>query len=165
MILLKKIFNKLKKLYYLKILKRKYYRIGKCAKCGACCENIYVRHNGKVIKTKEEFHKIKKTDSYSFYHHISIIGCDDFGLIFECNRFDKEKRICTNHKNRPSICRNYPSEEIFSFGAQLQEKCGYSFKPIEEFGEVFLKICKNPIKEFELFKEDPNDTSWDFKED
>ena len=165
MILLKKTIEKIKKFYYLKILKKRYYRFGKCAKCGACCENIYVRHNGKIIKTQEKFENIKKTDSYSFYHHISIISKDEFGLIFECNKFDKEKRICKNHKNRPAICRNYPSEEIFSFGAQLQDKCGYRFEPIEQFGEIFQKISKRPIKEFELFKEDPNDTSWDFKED
>lgn len=148
-LLYNKIFNKLKKFYHLKILKKHYYRLGKCNKCGACCENIYVRHNGKVIKTQEEFEKIKKEDSYSFYQHISIINKDDFGLVFECNKFDKEKRLCKDHKNRPSICRNYPSEEIFSFGAQLQDKCGFSFTPIESFEEVFSKISKRPVKKFE----------------
>ena len=103
----------------------------------------------ELIKTKEEFEKIKKTDNYSFYKHIGVIGKDDFGLVFSCNLFDKEKRICTNHKSRPSICRNYPSEEIFSFGAQLQEKCGFKFEPIESFEEVFAKITKKPVKEFE----------------
>jgi len=153
MILFKKILKNIKKIYHLKILKKRYYRLGKCLKCGSCCENIYVRHNGTVIKTQDEFNEILKNDSYSFYKHISIIGQDEFGLIFECNRFDKAKRICTNHKNRPSICRNYPSEEIFSFGAQLQEKCGFRFEPIENFNEVFSKVCKKPIKEFELFDE------------
>ena len=153
MISLKKIVKKIKKFYCLKILKKKYFRTGKCLKCGCCCENIYVRHNGQVIKTKEEFEEIKQNDSYSFYQHISIVSQDDFGLIFECNRFDKEKRICTNHKKRPSICRNYPSEEIFSFGACLQEQCGFKFEPIESFEEVFCKICKKPIKEFETLNE------------
>ncbi|MBQ8848589.1 MAG: YkgJ family cysteine cluster protein [Candidatus Gastranaerophilales bacterium] len=153
MISLKKIVKKIKKFYCLKILKKKYFRTGKCLKCGCCCENIYVRHNGQVIKTKEEFEEIKQNDSYSFYQYISIVSQDDFGLIFECNRFDKEKRICTNHKKRPSICRNYPSEEIFSFGACLQEKCGFKFEPIESFEEVFCKICKKPIKEFETLNE------------
>ena len=40
----------------------------------------------------QEFEEIKKTDSYSFYQHITPINQDDFGLIFECDRFDKEKR-------------------------------------------------------------------------
>lgn len=145
------LFEKIKKLYHLKILKRRYYRFGTCAQCGACCRNIYVRHNNSVIKTKEEFEKIKKNDNYSFYQHIEVIGSDDFGLIFACQKYDKEKRLCKDHKNRPSICRNYPSEEIFSFGAQLQEKCGYHFEPIEKFDEIFFKVTKKPVKQFELY--------------
>lgn len=151
---IKKILNLFKKIYHQKILKRKYYRIGSCVKCGCCCENIYVRHHNKLIKTQEEFEQIKCDDNYSFYKHISIIGQDDFGLIFACDRFDKEKRICTRHKKRPSICRNYPSEEIFSFGAQLQEGCGFSFEPIESFSEVYQKVCKKPVKVFDEFVED-----------
>lgn len=142
MILKNKIFEKIKKYYHLKVLKRKYYRLGKCAKCGCCCENIYVRHKGKVIQTQEEFEQIKKTDNYSFYKHITPINKDDFGLIFSCDKFDKEKRLCKDHKHRPSICKNYPSEEIFSFGAQLQDKCGFCFTPIVSFDEVMKKISK-----------------------
>lgn len=144
------LFEKIKKFYHIKILKRRYYRHGKCAMCGACCENIYVRHKNDVIKTKEEFAQIQKTENYSFYHHIRVIGQDDFGLIFACNKYDKEKRRCTDHKKRPSICKNYPSEAIFSFGAQLQDKCGYSFEPIEKFSEIFKKVNKKAPKEFEL---------------
>ena len=140
MILLNKIKEKLKRFYHLHILKKRYYRLGKCAQCGCCCENIYVRHQGAVIQTQEEFDNIKATDNYSFYKHISIVNKDDFGLVFSCDKFDKTRRLCTEHNNRPSICKNYPSEEIFSFGAQLQEKCGYSFIPIVSFEEVFNKI-------------------------
>lgn len=150
--ILSKFFQKIKKFYHLKILKHRYYRSGKCNMCGCCCENIYVRHNGKVIFEEKEFDEIKRTDSYSFYHHISVIGKDDFGLIFSCDKFDKEKRLCKDHKNRPSICRNYPSEEIFSFGASLQQDCGFTFTPIESFNEVFDKISKQPVKCFHEFK-------------
>lgn len=142
MILNNKLLEKIKKFYHLKILKRKYYRLGKCAKCGACCEKIYVRHANKVILNEEEFEKIKKEDTYSFYKHIKIIGKDEFGLVFACNLFDKEKRLCKDHKKRPSICRNYPSEEIFMFGAKLHDNCGFSFEPIVPFCEVFEKIKK-----------------------
>lgn len=116
--------------------------MGKCAQCGCCCENIYVRHHGQVIQNENDFEEIKKNDNYSFYKHITIINKDDFGLVFSCDKFDKEKRLCTDHKNRPTICKNYPSEEIFAFGAQLQDKCGYSFEPIIPFSEVYEKISK-----------------------
>jgi len=147
------LFEKIKKFYHLKILKRNYYRFGKCKQCGCCCENIYVRHGGNVIKTEEEFENIKNNDSYTFYKHIEIIDKDDFGLIFSCKKFDKNKRLCTDHKNRPSICRNYPSEEIFKMGAQLQSDCGYSFEPIEKFSEILKKTFKKPLKHFEEFKD------------
>ena len=137
-----KLLSNIKKFYFQKILKRKYYRFGECKKCGKCCENIYVRHLKSVIKTKEEFDEIKKANVDSFYNHIDIIGQDDFGLIFACNWFDKEKKLCKSHKKRPTICRNYPSEEIFSFGAILQPNCGYYFKPIESFNEVLNKEFK-----------------------
>ncbi len=142
-------FKNLKKFFYLKILKKRYFRLGKCVCCGCCCENIYIRHKNKVIQTQEEFDEIKKSDDYSFYKHITVVDKDDFGLVFECNKFDKEKRLCTDHKNRPSICVNYPSEEIFSFGAQLQDCCGYSFEPVEKFDEVFKKISKRKPKNFD----------------
>ncbi len=148
MILHKKIFEKLKKYYHLRILKRKYFRYGKCRMCGGCCENIYIKHKNKTIKTKEEFEKIKQKDNYSFYQHITPISKDEFGLIFACDKFDKEKKLCKEHKKRPSICKNYPSEEIFKMGAQLKDNCGYYFEPIEKFSEVFKKTLKKPIKNF-----------------
>ena len=98
--------------------------------------------------------KIKQIDNCSFYQHIKVIGKDDFGLIFECQKFDKEKRLCTDHKNRPPICVNYPSEEIFKMGAQLRDECGYSFEPIEKFDEVFAKISKKPVKNFQEFMDE-----------
>lgn len=149
MFLKNKLFSFIKKQYHLKILKRRYWRFGSCVKCGCCCENIYVRHNGAVIQDEETFEKIKKEDDYSFYKHIEIIGKDEFGLIFSCQKFDKEKRLCTAHKSRPSICSNYPSEDIFKMGACLKEGCGYRFEPIEKFDEVFKKVSKKPVKDFE----------------
>ena len=143
------LLEKIKKFYYLKILKRRYYRYGKCNMCGRCCKNIYVWHEKKVISSKEEFEKIKNKSSYSFYKHIRITGNDDFGLIFSCDKFDEEKKLCKDHKKRPSICKNYPNEKIFSFGASLYDDCGYSFKPIESFDEVYKKISKKPPKNYE----------------
>lgn len=140
------LFKKIKRFYFQKILKKRYYRHGSCNMCGACCENIYVRHNGHIIKDEAEFKEIQEKDSYIFYKHIDIISKDDFGLIFSCQKFDKEKKLCKDHKNRPPICRNYPSEEIFSFGAMLEEDCGYHFSPIESFEEVLKKVEKKASK-------------------
>lgn len=138
----KEIKNAVKKFFHLYILKRKYYRYGTCAKCGACCKNIYVRHKNTIIKTKEDFEYLKNNDCYPFWQTIEIIGKDDLGLIFKCKLYDEENKLCSNHKKRPSICKNYPSEEIFSMGAALKEECGYYFKPIVSFKEVLNKVSK-----------------------
>ena len=130
----------LKKFFYQKILNRKYYREGKCNRCGGCCKDIYIRHKNSVIKSEEEFNEIK--NSCSFYKHITITGKDDFGLTFTCNNFDEEKKLCKTHFLRPKICRNYPSEQIFSFGAMLHKTCGFRFEPIESFKEVLEKAAR-----------------------
>lgn len=136
-----KIYNSIKKFFYLKILKRKYYRIGSCKGCGKCCENIYVNHGKKgFIKTEEEFYRLRL--SHSFYRGLIIIGSDELGLTFRCKHLDPKTRKCTMHFFRPLICRNYPMEEIFKMGGILTEECGFRFVPIESFNEVLLKLSK-----------------------
>ena len=48
-------FKKLKKFYYTKILKKKYYRVGECKGCGRCCRQIYVKHAKGVIQEEKDF--------------------------------------------------------------------------------------------------------------
>ena len=131
--------KKIKKFFYLYILRRKYYRIGKCAECGRCCQKIYVKHRN-VIQTEEEFKKLQFL--HPFYTYLKIIGKDETGLIFECINLDKETHKCKIHKKRPGICRRYPQEELFSMGGTLAEHCGYKMIPIQSFEEVLEKIRK-----------------------
>lgn len=138
----------IKKFIHLYILKRKYYRTGSCNRCGACCSRIYVNHKRDIIKSEEEFEKLKKL--HPFYTYIEVIDKDENGLVFKCNKFDKEKRICTIHKIRPGICRRYPSEEIFKMGAVMSENCGFIFTPIESFKEVFNREAKKHNQETSL---------------
>jgi len=138
-------FEKLKKFYYTKILRRKYYRVGSCKGCGRCCHQIYVQHAKGVIQTEEDFEKLKY--QHRFYTYLKVIGKDEIGLIFECQNLDKETHLCKIHKTRPGICRRYPQEEIFTMGGVLAEDCGYSLVPIETFEEVFEQVKKNAGKE------------------
>lgn len=142
MMSLNKINDAVKKFFHIYILKRKYYRYGNCLKCGACCKNIYIRHKNIIIKNEKDFIDLKNNDDYPFWNNIEIIGKDELGLIFKCKLFDEKNNLCSNHKKRPGICRNYPSEEIFSMGAALKEGCGYCFKPIISFEEVLKKTLK-----------------------
>lgn len=132
----------IKKLIYKYILSRTYYRYGKCNRCGACCSRIYVNHKKGVIKEENEFIKLKKL--HPFYTYLEIIDKDENGLVFKCNKFDREKKICTIHKFRPGICRRYPSEEIFKMHGVMSEDCGFVFKPIDSFEDV-LKNLRSKI--------------------
>ena len=81
------VFNKLKKFFYKNILRRTYYRTGKCLGCGECCRQIYVRHIKNVVQTEEEFEKLKLLHPY--YTYLKVTVKDDIGLIFECQKLDK----------------------------------------------------------------------------
>lgn len=130
----------LKKIFYKYILRRKYYRYGKCNRCGDCCSKIYVNHKKDTIKTIEEFEKLKNL--HPFYTFLEVVDKDNNGLVFKCNKFDKEKHICTIHKFRPSICRRYPSEIILKMNGVMSEKCGFYFKPIDSFKDILKKEQK-----------------------
>ena len=131
-------FSRLKKFYYTKILKRKYYRTGSCKGCGRCCKKIYVKNFKHVITDEKEFEQLQYL--HRFYSYLKIIGRDETGLIFECTKLDPETNKCTIHKSRPGICRRYPQEEMLSMGGELSEGCGYQLEPILSFSEVFENV-------------------------
>lgn len=137
-------FEKIKKFIHSKILKKHYWRTGKCKGCGECCSHIYVKHFKHVLKDEKEFEKLQYF--HSFYSGLKIIGKDELGLIFECTHLDKETKRCKIHYRRPGICRRYPQEELFSMGGTLSDKCGYKMEPIVSFKEVLNKIEKKQNK-------------------
>lgn len=141
--------EKIKKIFYKYVLKRQYFRYGKCNRCGACCQRIYVRHQKGTVKTEKEFEVLRHL--HPFYSYLTIIDKDDMGLVFKCSNFDPEKHICKIHKRRPGICRRYPDEQIFSMGACLTDECGFYFRPIDNFKDVLKNAGKKPVKSYMIF--------------
>ena len=133
----KNMIKKLKKFYYKYILRKKYIRTGFCLKCGQCCQNIYIKHDKNVIADEKEFYYLNQKGKYLDFE---VIGKDDTGLVFKCKLLDEESKLCKNHKIRDFICRRYPQEEIFTFGAKLAQGCGYKFEPIESFEDVLKRV-------------------------
>ena len=142
-------FTDLKKIFLAKILRRKYYRTGKCHACGKCCTQIYVKHYKHVIQDEKEFEKLKYF--HRFYTYLKVIGKDDIGLIFECQNLDSETKKCKIHKTRPGLCRRYPQEELFSMGGALSEDCGYKMEPIVPFSTVLEQEKKKLDKKSNFF--------------
>ena len=64
----------LKKWFLSKILRRYYYRTGKCNACGKCCTQIYVKHYKHVIKDEKEFTKLQYL--HSFYSNLNKFVCN-----------------------------------------------------------------------------------------
>lgn len=130
----------LKKFFYTKILKRKYYRKGNCLGCGQCCKQIYVRHGKNVVKDEKTFKKLQFL--HEFYTYLKIVDTDETGLVFECSNLDPQTNLCKIHDKRPGICRRYPQEELFSMGGMLSEDCGFKMMPIISFSEVLENELK-----------------------
>ena len=140
----KNIKKNLKKFVWSKILRKKYYRTGKCNCCGSCCKKIYVQSAKGVIKEEKEFERLKLL--HRFYTYLKVIGKDETGLIFECCQLDEETKMCKIHDERPGICRRYPQEEMFVMGGDICDDCGYKFEPVVPFDEVLQKVIKKDLK-------------------
>lgn len=136
----KSIYKKIKKFFYLYILRKKYYRKGQCLGCGRCCQKIYVKHGKHVIQDEKQFKKLRLL--HEFYTYLTVVGKDETGLVFSCSNLDEKTHLCKIHNKRPGICRRYPQEEIFLMGGELGAECGYKLVPIVPFSEVFNNVLK-----------------------
>ena len=66
--------------------------------------------------------------------------CELFGSVVfgkECTLFDKEKRTCSDYKNRPQICRTQLARVLKKYGNKYE-----SFK-MEEFLIARCKLLKH----------------------
>ena len=58
-------WEEIRKFVLAKILKKHYYRTGKCKGCGQCCTHIYVKHFKHVLKDEKEFEKLPQEELFS----------------------------------------------------------------------------------------------------
>ena len=127
----------------LKLINIWYYKIffpanlkieGHCSKCGVCCKKIYILLGYKSIKKEEDFKRLQY--NYPSYRHLEIAGKDDNGdFYFKCNLFIDN--LCSKYKQRPLICRRYPTVSMFKYGGVLNDSCTYKLVPKKKF-EFFL---------------------------
>lgn len=119
--------------FYRKIFKPKIKITGKCLCCGKCCKNIILTYKKQPVTDKKQFNSLKAKKS--FYKRFSPIYKDHKNQIiyFNCS-FLKDNK-CSDHKNRPTICREYPSTLMFSKGGKLLSECGYKITPKTSFAD------------------------------
>ncbi len=114
-----------------------YRRSGACNMCGRCCTNIYLVHEEDTIKTVADFERYQEVEPE--FHGFIPIDKDDHGVKFQCKHL-KDDKSCAVYADRPSFCRQYPSEKGVLLGGVLADECGYSFEVINKFKDVLAKL-------------------------
>lgn len=110
-----------------------YIRTGSCHGCGACCQNIYLVHNGEAIASHETFEALKPNNPE--YAYFVPTEQTESGLQFRCTHLQPDNR-CGIYENRPGFCRRYPMEQVLRMGGALAEECGYHFTLKRNFQSV-----------------------------
>jgi len=111
---------------------------GYCSQCGVCCQKIHILIGYKVVTKEDEFFKLQR--DFPSYNCLEISGQEESGeLFFKCNLFKDNK--CLKYKQRPLICRQYPSVNMLKYGGVLNESCTFQLKPKKSFG-FYLKNAR-----------------------
>lgn len=105
-----------------------YSTSGDCIKCAKCCRYMHCKDLG----SEGEFAFLQFI--YPEYRRFKISGKDEFGnFVITCTLIDKDN-LCPVHKNRPNVCRKYPSKKLGHKGI-LHKDCGFLIKPEKTFKE------------------------------
>lgn len=85
-----------------------------CAKCGDCCEAIYIgttktavtqaqRGSEDEVFIRKHWRRISRREA-ALRRGVTATH----GPYYVCLKFDRTTRLCTAHDERPPACRNYP---------------------------------------------------------
>jgi Fe-S-cluster containining protein len=121
--------------WFQKLFSSKFVLNGKCKQCGQCCRKIAFYLDKKLIKTKQQFEKLKKLNKK--YNHFYISGRDiDGALFFTCKSLTDDNK-CKDYMFRSIACRNYPkiNPEFIINGGEPLDNCGYNFGVNKKFSE------------------------------
>ena len=129
----------LRKFILSKILRRKYYRTGKCKACGKCCRSIVFYDGETLIRTPEQFENAKKKNKRMNLFEISGVDETDGALTFVCKSLGKDGK-CKSYWLRSMFCREYPFiiPDFIRNNGQTLENCGDYYAVDKEFKE-YLK--------------------------
>lgn len=101
-------------------------RAGKCKQCGKCCRHVYLRDEGKIVKSFNDCLEIAKNDTR--LTQFNARGKNENGEIyFACDHIGRDGK-CTTYYNRPLLCYTYPDITMLRYGAVPKPDCGYYFR-------------------------------------
>lgn len=126
---------------YLRATHRQVIVEGRCLQCGVCCRELNLSRKSYWIRRKSDFEKLRA--EYPGYERFRHIGYSMTGLMkFDCEYLTKEG-YCSDHENRPDLCRSYPEPDLYFMGGEIQPYCGYSFKIVPSFGRMLDQEMKS----------------------
>ncbi len=100
--------------------------VGKCNKCGKCCQDIKLAINPRLLSNIFTRELVVRWTSWVMGFHLKRIEYDPNYLVFGCKSV-RPDGTCGVYKWRPNVCRNYPLVDFFDEPA-LFETCGYKAK-------------------------------------
>lgn len=106
-----------------KVFPHRYKIIGKCRKCGKCCEEIHLKLSARQMDS-DIFRELTIRWLSWLYGFIYLRPDHRRNyLIFSCRHCGKDGS-CLNYLFRPNVCRNYPLLDYFEKPVFL-EGCGF----------------------------------------
>jgi uncharacterized protein len=98
--------------------KMTYEIIGKCKRCGKCCNYMY----SFDTYSEQEFKFMQLL--FPSYKRFYIKGKDeDENFIFAC-KYVSDEGLCTVYDKRLKMCKRYPAKRIL-YPAKMHEGCGF----------------------------------------
>lgn len=76
-----------------------------CAACGHCCDPV---HLDPTVAFDLVLGDPDNPSVAWFRDHFESVGISGSHLLFKCDAFDPNTRLCTAHERRPPICRGFP---------------------------------------------------------
>jgi len=141
--------------------------IGKCVKCGQCCNAIVLTYGIDNIKAKlkkegpnkdlqfmvDNFEKITREEAIKRNPYLKKIkGQLQF---FKCKKWDPKTKLCSDYKNRGATCINYPfgyykdkmNLGMFFYSEECGHKIDFEIYKIKMGYQILLKANKEFIED------------------
>jgi Fe-S-cluster containining protein len=94
----------------------------------------------QTINSVAMFEEIKANNPEYHYFKPLRPDSDEDGLLFQCVHLQADN-TCGIYEQRPSFCRQYPSEHSLLMGGKLAEGCGYRFRLLNTFQDVLGQVA------------------------
>lgn len=118
---------------------------GDCIQCGKCCRSLILTRKGQPVYEMRDFEILMRQDKKTYHRfYPDEEQSEGFPLTFSC--IYQKGNLCSDHENRPKLCRTYPHRSIFKLGAELEEGCGYRIVQKGDFEDILDKKMKGPQK-------------------